>query len=69
MQQNSIEDPELEKLKDELSELVAFYELRGGKVPEKHYERLNELKQKGNAVELKTAIDHFKREKAGLEKK
>ena len=60
---------ELEALKDELNEACAQFELIGGKISEKDDELINKLRATGTAVELKVAIDHFKREKAKLEKK
>jgi len=59
---------ELESLKDELAETCAQFELIGGKITEKQYARLIELKEKGTDMELQIAIDHFKREKAKKEK-
>ena len=58
----------LESLKDELAEACAMFELAGGKISEEQYGRLMELKDRGTDIELRNAIDHFKREKAKLEK-
>ena len=62
-----MQDP-LESLKDELAEACAMFELVGGKISEEQYGRLIMLKKKGTDIELRNAIDHFKREKAKLEK-
>lgn len=59
---------ELESLKDELADACAQFELVGGKMTEENDRQLNRLRQFGTALEIKVAIDHFKREKAKLEK-
>jgi len=67
--EQDLEDGELRKLKDELSSVCAQFELFGGKISDKQYERLIELQKKGTDIELRNAIDHFKREIAKLKNK
>jgi len=67
--EQDLEDGELRKLKDELSSVCAQFELVGGKISDKQYERLIELQKGGTDIELRNAIDHFKREIAKLKNK
>jgi len=59
---------ELEKLRDELAEACAQFELVGGNITEEQYGYLSKLKETGTAIDIQVAIEHFKREKAKKEK-
>lgn len=60
---------ELEKLRDELAEVCAQFELVGGNITEEQYRYLSKLKETGMRIDILVAIEHFKREKAKLENK
>lgn len=63
------EDAELSDQKEELREQIARFKLMGGKINMATQKRIDGLMENGKILEIKTAIDHFKRERAGLEKK